>query len=167
MKKMQTMTIQQKNSQDLGFLNELDEDIRARLLNEGEFVEIQKASYLAVQGQPLKSMSLIISGTIRLRVNSHGNTVTLASLKGGDVFGEMSVIDPGKASATARVISSSAQLWSIDYQSFNHFIAADPLIGFHVMKAMARILCRKLRIDNENRLHRANDMRAHFLDQDY
>ena len=79
----------------------------------------------------------------------------------------MSVIDPGKASATARVISSSAQLWSIDYQSFNHFIAADPLIGFHVMKAMARILCRKLRIDNENRLHRANDMRAHFLDQDY
>ena len=161
------MKPRKENSQDLGFLNELDEDIRSRFLEEGRFVEKKQGDYLAVQGQPLEVTSVIISGSVRLTVNSHGNTVTVTSLGSGDIFGEMSVIDPRKASATARVSGGPARLWSIDYRSFNDFIASDPSIGFNIMKAMAVILCRQLRTDNENMLHQASDMCSHFLDQDY
>ncbi len=161
------MTTRQDNSQDLGFFNQLDEDIRTRFLKEGRFVEKQQGDYLVVQGQPLKVMSVIISGSIRLTVNSHGNTVTVTSLGSGDVFGEMSVIDPRQASATARVSGGPARLWNIDYRSFNDFIVSDQCSGFNIMKAMAIILCRKLRTDNENMLHQASDMCSHFLDQDY
>jgi CRP-like cAMP-binding protein len=164
---MKIMTPRQENSQDLGFFNELDEDIRTRFLQEGRFVERQQGDYLVVQGQPLEVMSVIISGSIRLTVNSHGNTVTVTSLGSGDVFGEMSVIDPRQASATARVSGGPAHLWSIDYMSFNDFIASDEIIGFNIMKAMAIILCRKLRTNNENMLHQASDICSHFLEQGY
>ena len=102
------MKARQEHSKDLGFINELDEDIRTRFLKEGRFVERQQGDYLAVQGQPLEVMSVIISGSIRLTVNSHGNTVVVTSLGSGDVFGEMSVIDPRQASATARVSGGPA-----------------------------------------------------------
>ena len=164
---LKKMTHRLENSQDLGFLNQLDEDIRTRFLQEGRFVDRKQGDYLVVQGQPLKVMSVIISGSIRLTVNAHGNTVTVTSLGSGDVFGEMSVIDSRKASATARVSGGPARLWNIDYRSFNDFIASDQFTGFNIMKAMAIILCRKLRVDNEHMLHQASDMCSHFLDQDY
>ena len=164
---MEKMTTRRESSQDLGFLHQLDEDIRTPFLQEGRFVERQRGDYLVVQGQPLEVMSVVISGSIRLTVNSHGNTVTVTSLGSGDVFGEMSVIDSRKASATARVSGGPARLWNIDYRSFNDFIASDQFIGFNIMKAMAIILCRKLRTDNENMLHQASDMCSHFLDRDY
>ena len=164
---MKIMKPRKKNGQGPAFLNELAEDTRTSFLEKGRFVELQKGCYLAVQGQPLKVMTVIISGDVRLSVNSHGNTVSVASLGDGDVFGEMSVIDPGKASATACVVSSSAVLWNIGYEAFNELIATDTTTGLQVMNALARTLCRKLRHDNEARLRQASEMCAHFLDQDY
>ena len=127
----------------------------------------KKGEYLAVQGQPHSRMSLIISGHVSVKISANGESLKVAKLKSGDVVGEMSIIDPKKASATARIISSDAELWQINGEDFNNFLLADREGGFEIMRELAKMLCKRLRTYNERMLHSMYDERDHYLEQDY
>ena len=51
---------------------------------------------------------LIISGEVSVKISANGENIKVAKLESGDVVGEMSIIDPKKASATARIVSEEA-----------------------------------------------------------
>ena len=150
-----------------GFLAELNEDLCDKLVQVGSFTNKKKGEYLAVQGQPHSRMSLIISGHVSVKISANGESLKVAKLKSGDVVGEMSIIDPKKASATARIISSDAELWQINGDDFNNFLLADREGGFEIMRELAKMLCKRLRTYNERMLHSMYDERDHYLEQDY
>jgi CRP-like cAMP-binding protein len=150
-----------------GFLAELNEDLCDKLVQVGSFTSKKKGEYLAVQGQPHSRMSLIISGHVSVKISANGESLKVAKLKSGDVVGEMSIIDPKKASATARIISSDAELWQINGEDFNNFLLADREGGFEIMRELAKMLCKRLRTYNERMLHSMYDERDHYLEQDY
>ena len=127
-----------------GFLAELNEDLCDKLVQVGSFTSKKKGEYLAVQGQPHSRMSLIISGHVSVKISANGESLKVAKLKSGDVVGEMSIIDPKKASATARIISSDAELWQINGEDFNNFLLADREGGFEIMRELAKMLCKRL-----------------------
>ena len=89
-----------------GFLAELNEDLCDKLVQVGSFTSKKKGECLAVQGQPHSRMSLIISGQVSVKITANGESLKVAKLKSGDVVGEMSIIDPKKASATARIMAN-------------------------------------------------------------
>ena len=150
-----------------GFLAELNEDLCDKLVQVGSFTSKKRGEYLAVQGQPHSRMSLIISGQVSVKISANGESLKVAKLKSGDVVGEMSIIDPKKASATARIISSDAELWQINGEDFNNFLLADREGGFEIMRELAKMLCKRLRTYNERMLHSMYDERDHYLEQDY
>ena len=127
----------------------------------------KKGDYLTVQGQPHSNMSLIISGEVSVKISANGENIKIAKLGTGDVVGEMSIIDPKKASATARVISQDAELWQITGSGFNNFVNNDQVAGFNIIKELAKGLCKRLRTYNERMLHSMYDERNHYLEQDY
>ena len=133
----------------------------------GSFTSKKRGEYLAVQGQPHSRMSLIISGHVSVKISANGESLKVAKLKSGDVVGEMSIIAPKKASATARIISSDAELWQINGEDFNNFLLADREGGFEIMRELAKMLCKRLRTYNERMLHSMYDERDHYLEQDY
>ena len=79
----------------------------------------------------------------------------------------MSLIDPLVASSTARVTEGSARLWTIEHEAFDLFVEADPKAGRELFKALGKVLCRRVRMDSELMLRKAEELRSHFLDIDY
>ena len=151
----------------VGFFRNLDDSLSENLFRSGNLVIKRKGDYLSVQGQPHSNMSLIISGEVSVKISANGKNIKIAKLGTGDVVGEMSIIDPKKASATARVISQDAELWQITGSEFNNFVNNDQVAGFNIIKELAKGLCKRLRTYNERMLHSMYDERNHYLEQDY
>ena len=154
-------------SKKVGFLGNLESDVRERLINVGIFETKKSGDYLSVQGQAHNKMSLIISGEVSVKIRANGESLTVMNLGPSDVVGEMSIIDPKKASATARVISNSAQLWQISANDFTDFLLSDQHASFEIMKELAKILCKRIRLYNEKMLHHIYDVKSYYLEQDY
>ena len=151
----------------VGFFGKLDDSLSENLFKVGNLVIKKKGDYLSVQGQPHSNMSLIISGEVSVKISANGENIKIAKLGTGDVVGEMSIIDPKKASATARIISQDAELWQITGSEFNNFLNNDQVAGFNIIKELAKGLCKRLRTYNERMLHSMYDERNHYLEQDY
>lgn len=151
----------------VGFFINLDDSLSENLFRSGNLVIKRKGDYLSVQGQPHYNMSLIIQGQVSVKISANGESLKVAKLGPGDVVGEMSIIDPKKASATARVISQDAELWQITGSEFNNFVNNDQVAGFNIIKELAKGLCKRLRTYNERMLHSMYDERNHYLEQDY
>lgn len=151
----------------IGFLSELDVELRARFAAAGRIVVRHVGDYLSVQQQRHSAMSLILSGRVGVSAHANGDRVDLAMLGAGDVVGEMCVIDPATASATARVVAGPARLWIIDRSAFDQFVAEHPQAGVSIIRGLAKGLCHRVRTNSENMLRRAGELRSHFLDMDY
>ena len=154
-------------SKKVGFLGNLESDVCERLVNVGIIETKKSGDYLSVQGQAHNKMSLIISGEVSVKIRANGESLTVMNLGPSDVVGEMSIIDPKKASATARVISNSAQLWQISDNDFTDFLLSDKHASFEIMKELAKILCKRIRLYNEKMLHHIYDVKSYYLEQDY
>ncbi len=55
---------------------------------------------ILTQGEAGDAAYMILSGSVEVSVGSGDKTRSLGTLTAGDVFGEMSLIDPGPRSAT-------------------------------------------------------------------
>ena len=75
-------------------------------------------------------------------------------------------VDPGKASATARV-SEPSDLWSINRDAFETFIHEHPGVGIKIMRGLAKVMCYRVRNDSEKMLRRESELGSKFLDRDY
>lgn len=155
------------NLPPIGFLTDLDDEARARLATAGHFITRPIDALLSVQGRPHHALGLILSGEVSINVHAHGDRIELAVLGRGDVVGEMCVIDPRVASSTARVVAGPANLWIIERPAFDQFIEDDPSSGLILLKALGKVLCRRVRKDSDFMLRKAEEMRAHFLEIDY
>jgi CRP-like cAMP-binding protein len=153
-------------SKEVGFLANLESAVRERLVNIGNFETKERGDYLSVQGHPHSKMSLIISGQVSVKIRANGESLTVMNLGPSDVVGEMSIIDPKKASATARVVSNNAQLWQISADEFTKFLLSDQHAGFKIMKELAKILCNRIRLYNEQMLRHIYDVKSLYLEQD-
>ncbi len=148
-------------------LGKLPPPVLEAFIGAGRFVLASQGEYLAVQGQHHHALAAILDGEVTVTAHAHGDTVPLATLKAGDLVGEMSIIDPHPASANVRVASAGARLWIIDGESFERFVEGGTTAGLAVVRLLAKTLCKRIRHDSETMLHRADELRSHFLDMDY
>jgi uncharacterized membrane protein len=69
--------------------------------------------------------------------DENGREVTLAVLKAGDFFGEVSLLDGGPRTATAR-IESNATLLSLKRNAFIEFLKTYPSAAIHLLEVLGR-----------------------------
>jgi CRP/FNR family transcriptional regulator, cyclic AMP receptor protein len=108
--------------------------MRARSVRRGETVFLE--------GEPGDSLYVLLEGKIKLgRSAPDGRENMLAVLGPGEVFGELSLFDPGPRTATATAVVDS-QLACLDNSALQPWISNQPDVAERLLMVLARRLRR-------------------------
>jgi CRP/FNR family cyclic AMP-dependent transcriptional regulator len=133
----------------VGFLAGVSAEHRAFLACFGRFIRPLPGEVIIREGDAQESLYTILGGTLHVTTGADdGRQVLLATLGAGDSFGEVSLFDPGRASATA-VARSSGLIWKLSRDELNAFLAADALAGVSVLQGLLQQACSRIRKMNE------------------
>lgn len=108
------------------------------------------------ENSPSREFYIIVDGEVEIQVdpdtigdgsNSYQPT-TIATLRRGQSFGEVAIIDPGVRSASAKCGSETCRLLMIDREAFLQLLENDYKMGYIVMRNFAADLSLKIRQTN-------------------
>ncbi len=120
-------------------------------------VMYEAGSAVVEEGQPSDGLFLVASGEVEVLTRKGSERVLLTNLHAGDVFGEISLIREGAATATVRVVSDGAVLLTLRREVFQNLAVQYPDLLSHVYQvAISRSQ------DNE-RVHSEDSMPAEDL----
>ncbi|MEO9020638.1 MAG: cyclic nucleotide-binding domain-containing protein [Ginsengibacter sp.] len=121
------------------FANTSVEDLKdiADILEE---VSLQPGSTIFNKGDIGDCLYIIKKGSVRI----HDGAYTLALLKNNEVFGELSLLDAEKRSASASAIEDTILL-KLDQIPFYKILSKDK----EVLKGILQMLCRRIRVLDE------------------
>ncbi len=86
--------------------------------------------------QPGEAVFIILHGTVKIHIEQGGRDVILSILGGGDLLGEMSLIDSIGRSASALTLESSLMLW-MDRTAFNYLLDNFPPVARNLVKILS------------------------------
>ena len=73
-------------------------------------VHFSAGETILAEGETGSSAYLLVSGTVEVIIGAGAKAKRVATLGAGEVFGEMSLLEPGPRSATVRTITRSSPL---------------------------------------------------------
>ncbi|MCI2422477.1 Crp/Fnr family transcriptional regulator [Saccharopolyspora sp. K220] len=116
-----------------------------------EPVEFPRGHVIFAEGEPGDRLYIIQSGKVKLgRTSPDGRQNLLAIMGPSDMFGELSLFDPGPRASTATTVTTVRAL-SMDRSALRQWIATRPEIAEQLLRVVAR------------RLRRANGMLADLI----
>jgi CRP/FNR family cyclic AMP-dependent transcriptional regulator len=123
----------------------LDAEAAAALRHSMIEVDLPKGEVLFTEGEPGDRLYVIADGKIKLGATSADGRETLLAILGpGDMFGELSLFDPGPRTATATALTD-ATLLGLGHDDLQPWLTGRPGVG----PALLRALARRLRRTNE------------------
>jgi CRP-like cAMP-binding protein len=102
-------------------------------------VQFKAGDTILEEGEQGATAYLIRSGSVEVTVGQGSKSKTVASLSAGEVFGEMSLIEPGPRSATVTA-TSDTECQMVDHDAFIASIQDDPAQAAEFMKTLVRRL---------------------------
>jgi len=96
------------------------------------------------EGEDGDTAFLIVDGSVEVSVGTGGKSRAIGTLSAGEVFGEMSLIEPGPRSATVKAVSDTECIVT-NYEEFVASLQNDPESAVEFMKTLVR----RLRLMNE------------------
>jgi CRP/FNR family transcriptional regulator, cyclic AMP receptor protein len=126
---------------DTRLLANVPEDVRRALLSASPAINLKKGQRLFERGDPGGTMYLVKSGRIEISmVTESGRKISLNLMGPGDLFGEISLIDGRKRTASA-VAVEPAVLRPITRASYISALSQSPQLAISFMET----LCERLR----------------------
>ena len=123
----------------------LDEEAAIALRQSMVPQTVNKGQTLFQEGEPGDRLYVVTEGTIKLsHASGDGRESLLMVLGPGDMFGELSLFDPGPRTATASAVTDSKVL-GLGNTDLNPWLAGRP----EVAKALLKALAHRLRRTNE------------------
>lgn len=129
----------------IGWVADLNNEDRELLASYGEFISAYPDRDLIEQGWQQTHLYLVVSGVLDVRRVGLEQDVPIGSLGPGESIGEMSIFDPGPASASVRAQEFS-QVWRINRDSLASYLNDSPGSGLLVLGALATILSKRVRL---------------------
>jgi serine/threonine protein phosphatase PrpC len=128
----------------LFLFNDLPFHQRLRVARICEARVIGPRETLATQGSPGDAMFVIVEGQVTIAHNG----VVLATLKAGEHFGEIALLDaqPRSATVTSRMVGSAIVIRRADFEDF---CQREPELGSKLLFQLATTLACRLRLANE------------------
>jgi CRP-like cAMP-binding protein len=121
---------------------DMDDEQTRTLLESMVPVELSRGDVLFREGEPGDRLYVIAQGKIKLgRRSSDGRENLLSILGPGEMFGELSLFDPGPRTATASSVSDSL-VYELRHQALVAWVNAHPKVATHLLGALARRLRR-------------------------
>lgn len=97
------------------------------------------------KGDPATGMMGVIKGEVRiLNYSPDGKEIVLRTVKPGEIFGEIALIDGGERTAEARAVGKTSLL-SLERKDFLPFLEENPKLCIQLMN----VLCQRLRATSE------------------
>jgi len=120
----------------------LDSNAATALQSSMREVKIARGSTLFAEGEPGERLYVITEGKIKLgRSAADGRENLLAILGQGEMFGELSLFDPGPRTATATAVTD-ATLFELGHDDLQPWLTGRPEVAAHLLGALARRLRR-------------------------
>jgi CRP/FNR family transcriptional regulator, cyclic AMP receptor protein len=114
----------------------------------------RRAEVIFHQGDPGDALFIVASGAVKITLPSEtGEEAILATLRHGDFFGELALLDGAPRSATA-VALEACETWVLPRERFRELIASEPAIRDALLSSIA----------GELRRLTAHVEELHFLD---
>jgi CRP-like cAMP-binding protein len=104
------------------------------------YVNFKEGDIIFNEGDKGQHLYLILNGEIDIYKYMEGRNIVIATIKKGDVFGEMAILDDEIRTASAKVISESAQLMQVTKEHFIDQIKKNPTFIFNILKNLSKRL---------------------------
>ncbi len=120
----------------------LDDEAAGELLESMESVHLDRGQQLFGEGEAGDRVYVVRTGKIKLvRSWPDGRENLLAVLGPGEMFGELSLFDPGPRTSSARAVSES-ELIALGHDDMLRWLARRPEVARHLLRALAQRLRR-------------------------
>ena len=131
-----------KNLQKTPLFSALDEEAAIALQKSMVPQTIKRGSTLFQEGDAGDRLYVVTAGKIKLsHASGDGRESVLAVLGPGDMFGELSLFDPGPRTATASAVTDSAVL-GLGNTDLNPWLVGRPEVAQKLLQALAHRLRR-------------------------
>ncbi|MGB9251112.1 MAG: Crp/Fnr family transcriptional regulator [Mycobacterium sp.] len=109
-------------------------------------VDFPRGHTLFVEGQPGDRLYIIVSGKVKIGRSSPDGRENLLTIMGpSDMFGELSILDPGPRTSSATTVTDLCAV-SIDREALCAWMVERP----EIIERLLRVLARRLRRTNDN-----------------
>jgi CRP/FNR family transcriptional regulator, cyclic AMP receptor protein len=130
-----------------GILAGMSGESLLNLAEYGDYFTVRAGEEVITEGRPQDRLYILVTGSLEILASVSGSQIKLADVESGECIGELSVLEPGPASATVLATADSV-LWSMDGDALHNYISEHPGGGGVFLMGMAQIL--------SVRLHEAN-----------
>jgi CRP/FNR family cyclic AMP-dependent transcriptional regulator len=144
----------------MGILSFLDDEFRELLTGYGAVTSTNSGDVVIQEGATQTHLYVVTAGIYAVTTKAAGRDVQLDSVEPGDCFGEVSLFQPGPASATVTSVQSG-QLWYMEADHLQQFLFDAPHAGCALILGINTILSRRLK--RANAVIRANEIVPSFL----
>ena len=120
----------------------LDDAQAASLRASMDSVKITKGGILFKEGDEGEHVYVIVDGKLKLGTSSTDGRENLLSILGpGEMFGELSIFDPGTRTSTATAVTD-AKLLSLSHEKLIPWLKGNPEVSPHLLARLAQRLRR-------------------------
>jgi len=116
-----------------------------RVILLGKVLETQKDDTAIAYGDHGDSMFLLLEGSAQVMItDSSGKKSSVATIRPGDVFGEMAMVNPGPRTADIKAVEDMQYL-EFDWKGMHRIQMIYPRIAVHLYRNLSRILGQRLK----------------------
>ena len=127
----------------------LNPDEMSQIIEISKVLRVREGVTVVEEGDVASAMYVLVEGSAEvIKELPGGDVAPVATLKAPNVFGEMALIDSHPRSATVKT-TTDAVLFQINLEAFNDLRTAFQPAAFKVLRAVAPLMCERLRTINE------------------
>jgi len=131
----------------LGILVGLGNRSLTNLAEFGRYDQFPAGTRLIREGEVQNRFFVVVDGQLAVSIHSCGRELPLGMAEAGECLGEVSLLDPGPASASIQVVED-ATLWSMDVDELRDYLQAHMGDAGILLMGMASCLSNRLRKAN-------------------
>ncbi len=132
----------------LGILAHLSDRSLTNLASYGTYAQFAPGTVIIKEGDPQDRFYVVVAGKLAITALASGQEVPLSTAEPGECLGEVSLLDPGEASATVKVTETST-LWSMNLDDLRTYLSEHAGGGGALLMGMASCLSTRLRQANQ------------------
>ena len=121
-----------------------EEEDRAVLSGYGKFIQFKADQIVVKEGASQESLYFLIEGVLHAVHKIKGGLAPLGTIKSGEWFGEMNILDPQQATATC-VAHMDSRAWMMTRDQLEQFLNDHPSLGCMLLLGVSEILAKRAR----------------------
>ncbi len=132
----------------LGILAGLSQRSLTNLSGFGSYHRFPPGTEIIREGEMQNRFYVVVAGLLTISARARNMDMPLSEARAGECLGEVSLLEPGPASASVRV-QEDATLWSMDIGDLRAYLSAHAGGAGALLMGMASCLSRRLRQANQ------------------